>query len=462
MNIFDLAMMKKIAAASSSGGSSGGTGGSTTAIIDVDSLPTEKINGNAFYRVRAEHEGDGYYVLYNGEKNSVTQDGETLPIILYAVDTLPEVGEPYVDSTSGTPSRMVLYFLTSENVPYLYFPAEMTGSGTGMWMTVTQLDIPWLLVSSPEEATESNVFYIVEDTATVILETLYAYLEGEWVEIKTDFSEFAKKEDIPEVPDVPTKVSELENDSDYVTNKDLNAKNYATQTQLSYKQDKLSFDGTYNASTNKVATVKTVTDAVANAIAQPKEDIKDLTNRYDSLTSTKKMTVTKDENSESIIVDNNLTLYKVSDITLTKDRFVGSKYHDIATDYVYETMTEPRSNGGTGSINQSNVEEGNGGLHYSKSVLLSAKTEQLGLIPYIRIYVVTDYSTYSSETGIPFTSNGIYFGTYTLSNDGGEVSEEVDQLTFDKEVVGNNSLDLENNEVIKSLLARIEALEGGS
>lgn len=77
------------------------------------------------------------------------------------------------------------------------------------------------------------------------------------------------------IPTVPTKVSAFENDKGYLT----------THQDISGKQDVLSFDGTYNKDTNKVATVQTVTDKVAEVVASAPEDFDTLKEMSDWISS---------------------------------------------------------------------------------------------------------------------------------------------------------------------------------
>lgn len=83
---------------------------------------------------------------------------------------------------------------------------------------------------------------------------------------KSDFSgSYNDLTNLPTIPTVPTKVSEFENDKKYVTEDEILPK-------FDDKQDTVAFDGDYNAETNKAATVKTVTDKVAEIVANAPED----------------------------------------------------------------------------------------------------------------------------------------------------------------------------------------------
>ena len=73
--------------------------------------------------------------------------------------------------------------------------------------------------------------------------------------------EYAKKSDIPEIPDIPTKVSELENDVKYITEDVLNAKNYATKQDIPEIPTKVS----QLENDSKYATESYVTTAISNA-----------------------------------------------------------------------------------------------------------------------------------------------------------------------------------------------------
>ena len=154
--------------------SGGGSGGSTTAIIDVDTLPTENINANAFYRVsKLEH-----YTLVNGEKN----DLGGISITIRTVDTLPSVGEPFVDDPISF-SQAIVYLQTSDSKAYMYIDealSEATQIPSG-WMEAENIFGDYTLVTSPDEATEIDVLYVVP----YIRGILYTYDGTEWVEYVT-------------------------------------------------------------------------------------------------------------------------------------------------------------------------------------------------------------------------------------------------------------------------------------
>lgn len=155
--------------------------GSAIAIIDVDSLPTENINEDLIYRVKEV----GCYTLFNGEKNSINGT----PVMVYVVDTLPEVGEAFTNSASY-PDFLKHYFQTSDRKPYLYESSALGGRG---WVSKDGQ-----VVSTPEEATEANVLYYVTSDKY----TLYFYNGREW--------EKYQKEDA--VDFVAARVTNIENE----------------------------------------------------------------------------------------------------------------------------------------------------------------------------------------------------------------------------------------------------------
>ena len=135
------------------------TEGGSAAIIDVDSLPTENINEDLIYRVKEV----GCYTLFNGEKNSTNGT----PIMVYVVNTLPEVGEAFTNSASY-PDFFKYYFQTSDRKSYLYESSTLGGRG---WVSKDGQ-----VVSTPEEATEENVlYYVISDKYT-----LFFYNGKEW------------------------------------------------------------------------------------------------------------------------------------------------------------------------------------------------------------------------------------------------------------------------------------------
>lgn len=142
--------------------SGGGSGGSVAAIIDVDTLPTENINGNAFYRVKSEDA----YTFVNGVKNNI--DG--IEIIIHTVSVLPETGEPFLNEAQ---TIMNIYLQTSDSVVYGY------GGDIG-FNPITDAGIAYILVSTEAEATEADTLYIVYDAGG-----LFAYNGTEWVEYVT-------------------------------------------------------------------------------------------------------------------------------------------------------------------------------------------------------------------------------------------------------------------------------------
>lgn len=162
-----------------------------------------------------------------------------------------------------------------------------------------------------------------DDTHRVVTDAEKFYWDN-----KSNFSgSYNDLTNLPTIPTVPTKVSEFENDKKYVTEDELNSKvdfdDYVKNTDIvdnlestdtqkplsanqgkvldekidnvanevtesitpelekisesvSKKQDQLAFDETYNAESNKVATVATVARKIAEIIANAPEDLNTL------------------------------------------------------------------------------------------------------------------------------------------------------------------------------------------
>ena len=151
-----------------------------TAIIDVDALPTENINANAFYRVKG-----GYYCLINNiDGNEVVPNVnvlDNLPATIHTVGSLPETGDVYIDSLD-TPSRSVVYLLTSDLKVYAYFD-ETLSNALGLsigWVELGTTGMPYSVVNSVDEATETGNYYFIPTEGG-----LFAYNGTEWVEYVT-------------------------------------------------------------------------------------------------------------------------------------------------------------------------------------------------------------------------------------------------------------------------------------
>lgn len=145
------------------GGGSAGNGGD--AIIDVVELPTENINTQALYR---KITGDFYF--------DKLPQGATI----YAVDGLPETGEP---CTFDGQSFNVLYYNIQDKALHGYVPATI-GAVLGVpaaWyeasMLAGALGLPYGGVVTSFEDMEEGVFY------TYIEYALYSYKE-KWEAVK--------------------------------------------------------------------------------------------------------------------------------------------------------------------------------------------------------------------------------------------------------------------------------------
>lgn len=227
-----------------------GEGGST-AIIDVDTLPTENINANAFYRVKTETLG--HYMLT--EEGINVMDGK--PVEVITVETLPATGKPLmvIDYEAETVTA-TLYVRTSDSTVHFYIDetvSAMLEAPVG-WSDAGAIGFPYEIVSSPEEVSGTAIAFV---ETTNYKYPLYIYAIDEWVEVKSDYSDFSDLGGVGACTCViPTKVSELENDKGYITSHDI------------------IFDGTYNATTNKAATVSTVRNATPNLDVVGSEGLK--------------------------------------------------------------------------------------------------------------------------------------------------------------------------------------------
>lgn len=158
---------------------SSSSGGSTTAIIDVDTLPAENINGNAFYRV-----SEDAYTLINGQKNLAPASGNMVPVIIHIVDELPSEGDIFVDYPA---TRLVGYFNRKNLTTWVYFPdtdigntlANEFGASVG-WNTSASISFDFVIVNSPDEAIDNKTLYLVYTAGG-----LFAYNGTEWVEYVT-------------------------------------------------------------------------------------------------------------------------------------------------------------------------------------------------------------------------------------------------------------------------------------
>lgn len=140
----------------------GGGGGGTAAIIDVEELPTEGINTQAFYRSRGKA-----YLMVNG--GIVTRSAGADVI---TVDALPEEGIPLFNGIDDA-TLVTVYFLTSDGKAYGYTPLN----DSQKWHEMSEF-FPYAVVSSEADATEANMFYIVYPS-----DVLYHYFNGKWIEV---------------------------------------------------------------------------------------------------------------------------------------------------------------------------------------------------------------------------------------------------------------------------------------
>ena len=146
-------------------------GASAEAIKQIASLD-EATDQNSLYRISSTP-----YILMNGERNSI----EGVDVKLISVETLPEVGEPFMAEIDGA-LYAHFYLLTTEDILYVFDPAPEEGL-TG-WFDLIDL-LGYSTIQSPEEATEEDVIYLVLPTDSSN-DGLYYYENGWQKFIKTD------------------------------------------------------------------------------------------------------------------------------------------------------------------------------------------------------------------------------------------------------------------------------------
>lgn len=167
--------------------------------------------------------------------------------------------------------------------------------------------------------------------------------------------------------------SKTETDSklaEYAKTSDLDE--YAKTTDVNSKQDKLFFDGTYDAVTNKVATEKTVTDKIAAVVANAPEDFDTLKEMSDWIASHKdsaaEMNSSIKANTDAIRGIQNAGYAKTSDIP--------SKVSQLENDTKYVNETQ---------LNDAIA--GVGGGSGDVSGKLDANGWETGVnVPYLRYY----------------------------------------------------------------------------
>ncbi len=144
---------------------------------DVDNLPTNNINENAFYRLKAYQS----YTLYNQPFEPEAPDMQ-VTIDGIVVDELPKIGIPSSISINDLSykNHIVLYYQKSDNKAYFYVE-----EGVGDLPITTTLgwnitDISVILVTSEPEEIENRTVYIVYKEKSIT--KLYYYFEG-WHEV---------------------------------------------------------------------------------------------------------------------------------------------------------------------------------------------------------------------------------------------------------------------------------------
>lgn len=192
--------------------------------------------------------------------------------------------------------------------------------------------------------------------------------------------------------------SKTETDSklaEYAKTSDLDE--YAKTTDVNSKQDKLSFDGTYDAVTNKVATEKTVTDKIAAVVANAPEDFDTLKEMSDWIASH------KDSAAEmnSSIKANTDTIRDIQNAGYAKTSDIPSKVSQLENDTKYVNETQ---------LNEAIA--GVGGGSGDASGKLDANGWETGVdTPYLRYYD-------NRGNEIKLSLNGIYHCSTADNTDG--------------------------------------------
>lgn len=154
-------------------GNHGGGGGG--GIIDVLELPTTNINENALYRITTAN------LYYNKYLNGTTN----------IVNGLPSTGDAF---TTDFQTISVTYYNVADNTLYCYVPSyigSMAGIPAGWYPASTLtavLGYSWGgLVTSLTDMVKEDTFYLL------VLNPLYFYKNGKWVEVPTEGSALTLK-----------------------------------------------------------------------------------------------------------------------------------------------------------------------------------------------------------------------------------------------------------------------------
>lgn len=182
--------------------------GEDNAIVDVSSLPTAEINKNIFYRLVKETPSD-FYIMLEGERLSDEQV-EELGMNAIIVDVLPE-NPTTLDAETGK----INAYIRSDLTGWIYieegFSEEQELGLEAGWYSFEQVGQQDKIVSSPEEAqdAEPGILYFVYEVGGY--EYKLYYYNDEWVEVGGGI----------DTSIIPTKLSELENDSQYIAKPEL-------------------------------------------------------------------------------------------------------------------------------------------------------------------------------------------------------------------------------------------------
>lgn len=157
-------------------------GGSGGGIVTVDALPTE---GNADTIYKVYEVDDLWMVGFEGEEGNfeaVTADYTQTGTYIELVNELPDMGEPYIDTTTY---QQYAYYNRTDGKFYAYITSELT--------QMLQMPPGWLcmndvmqtsVISSLDQATDTSgdTNYFLE----IKKPHLYIY-ESRWVEIPIGF-----------------------------------------------------------------------------------------------------------------------------------------------------------------------------------------------------------------------------------------------------------------------------------
>lgn len=246
------------------------TGGHIVSFTDKDGVKSFVVkDGTGF-------DADNYYT--KDEVNTALEgkaSTDAIPTVPVNVSELNN-DENYINNTVD---NLVNYYVKSD----IYTKSEVDDLISNIQKLTSQI-----VDQLPTENIDPSVIYLIKagDTSAYIQ---HMYINDAWVELgstQVDLSDYYKKTEIDmkladkvsrtELPIVPTKVSELTNDSNFVTETELNQKGYLTEHQdISGKVDKDEGKSLIaDSEITRLSTVKNYDDSVI------KEDIATIKSDY--------------------------------------------------------------------------------------------------------------------------------------------------------------------------------------